>query len=130
MNELLKNTKVIAVVGLSDKPSRPSYDVGRYMQQAGYKIIPVNPQCRTILGEICYPDLASIPEKVDMVNVFRKPEDCLEVAKDAVKIGAKSLWLQLGIVNQEAAQFAESHGLTVVMDRCIKVDHRTLNHSY
>ena len=128
MNELLKNTKVVAVVGLSDKPSRPSYDVARYMQQAGYRIIPVNPQCRTILGKTCYPDLASIPEKVDMVNVFRKPEDCLEVAKDAVKIGAKSLWLQLGIVNQEAAQFAESHGLTVVMDRCIKVDHRNLNY--
>ena len=128
MNELLKNTQVIAVVGLSDKPSRPSYDVARYMQQAGYKIIPVNPQCRTILGETCYPDLASIPEKVDMVNVFRKPENCLEVAKDAVKIGAKSLWLQLGIVNQEAAQLAESNGLKVIMDRCIKVDHRNLNH--
>ena len=128
MKQLLKDTQVIAVVGLSDKPSRPSYDVACYMQQAGYKIIPVNPQCSEILGEICYPDLASIPEKVDMVNVFRKPEECLDVAKDAVKIGAKSLWLQLGITNQAAADFAKSHGLKVIMDRCIKVDHRILNH--
>lgn len=128
MNQLLKDTQVIAVVGLSDKPSRPSYDVARYMQQAGYKIIPVNPQCSEILGEICYPDLASIPEKVDMVNVFRKPADCLDVAKDAVKIGAKSLWLQLGIINQAAADIAKAHGLQVVMDRCIKVDHWNLNH--
>ena len=124
MKQLLKDTHVIAVVGLSDKPTRPSYDVARYMQQAGYKIIPVNPQCSQILGEICYPDLLSIPEKVDMVNVFRKPEDCLDVAKDAVKIGAKSLWLQLGIINQEAANYAESHGLKVIMDHCIKVEHR------
>jgi len=124
MKQLLKDTHVIAVVGLSDKPTRPSYDVARYMQQAGYKIIPVNPQCSQILGEICYPDLLSIPEKVDMVNVFRKPEDCLDVAKDAVKIGAKSLWLQLGIINQEAANYAEAHGLKVIMDHCIKVEHR------
>ena len=128
MKQLLKETKVIAVVGLSDKPSRPSYDVARYMQQAGYRIIPVNPQCSEILGEICYPNLESIPEKVDMVNVFRKPEDCLNIAKDAVKIGAKSLWLQLGIINQEAADYAKNHGLIVVMDRCIKVDHRHLHH--
>ncbi len=124
MNQLLKDTKIIAVVGLSDKPSRPSYDVARYMQQAGYRIIPVNPQCSEILGETCYSDLESIPEKVDMVNVFRKPEDCFSVAKDAVKIGAKSLWLQLGIINQEAADYAKDHGLTVVMDRCIKVEHK------
>ena len=128
MNQLLKDTQVIAVVGLSDKPSRPSYDVARYMQQAGYKIIPVNPQCSEILGETCYPDLLSIPGRVDMVNVFRKPEDCLDVAKDAVKIGAQSLWLQLGIINQAAADFAKSHGLKVVMDQCIKVEHRNLNH--
>jgi len=124
MKQLLKETHVIAVVGLSDKPTRPSYDVARYMQQAGYKIIPVNPQCTEILGETCYPDLLSIPEKIDMVNMFRKPEDCLDVAKHAVKIGAKSLWLQLGIINQEAANYAEAHGLKVIMDHCIKVEHR------
>jgi predicted CoA-binding protein len=98
------------------------------MQQAGYQIIPVNPQYSEVLGETCYPDLASIPVKVDMVNVFRKPEDCLSVAQEAVNIGAKSLWLQLGIINQAAADFATSHGLKVVMDRCIKVDHRNLDH--
>ena len=124
MKKLLENTKKIAVVGLSDKPNRPSYDVARYLQQAGYKIIPVNPQQSNILGETCYPDLLSIPEPVNMVNVFRKPEDCLEVAKDAVKIGAQSLWLQLGIVNQAAADLAVSHGLKVVMDLCLKVEHR------
>jgi predicted CoA-binding protein len=128
MNQLFKETHVIAVVGLSNKPSRPSYDVARYMQQAGYQIIPVNPQYSEVLGETCYPDLASIPVKVDMVNVFRKPEDCLSVAQEAVNIGAKSLWLQLGIINQAAADFATSHGLKVVMDRCIKVDHRNLDH--
>lgn len=128
MNQLFKETHVIAVVGLSNKPSRPSYDVARYMQQAGYQIIPVNPQYSEVLGETCYPDLESIPVKVDMVNVFRKPEDCLSVAQEAVNIGAKSLWLQLGIINQAAADFATSHGLKVVMDRCIKVDHRNLDH--
>ena len=124
MDTLLKNTKTIAVVGLSDKPSRASYDVARYMQSQGYRIIPVNPGCSEILGEKCYPDLKSIPEPVDMVNVFRKAEDCLPVAMDAVSIGAKSLWLQLGIINEEAQRYAENHGLTVVMDRCLMIDHR------
>ncbi len=123
MKSLLQETKVIAVVGLSDKPSRPSYDVSRYMQAHGYKIIPVNPSCTEILGEKCYPDLKSIPVPVDMVNVFRKSEDCLPVAKEAVAIGAKSLWLQLGVINQEACDYAESHGLNVVMDKCLKIEH-------
>lgn len=123
MKSLLQETKVIAVVGLSDKPSRPSYDVSRYMQVHGYKIIPVNPSCTEILGEKCYPDLKSIPIAVDMVNVFRKSEDCLPVAKDAVAIGAKSLWLQLGVINDEAHDFAQAHGLQVVMDKCLKIEH-------
>lgn len=123
MKSLLQETKVIAVVGLSDKPSRPSYDVSRYMQAHGYKIIPVNPSCAEILGEKCYPDLKSIPVPVDMVNVFRKSEDCLPVAKDAVAIGAKSLWLQLGVINDEAHDFAQEHGLEVVMDKCLKIEH-------
>ena len=123
MKSLLQETKVIAVVGLSDKPSRPSYDVSRYMQAHGYKIIPVNPSCTEILGEKCYPDLKSIPVPVDMVNVFRKSEDCLPVAKDAVAIGAKSLWLQLGVINDEAHDFAQEHGLEVVMDKCLKIEH-------
>ena len=123
MKSLLQETKVIAVVGLSDKPSRPSYDVSRYMQAHGYKIIPVNPSCTEILGEKCYPDLKSIPVPVDMVNVFRKSEDCLPVAKDAVAIGAKSLWLQLSVINDEAHDFAKAHGLIVVMDKCLKIEH-------
>ena len=123
MKSLLQETKIIAVVGLSDKPSRPSYDVSRYMQAHGYQIIPVNPSCTEILGEKCYPDLKSIPVPVDMVNVFRKSEDCLPVAKEAVAIGAKSLWLQLGVINQEACDYAESHGLNVVMDKCLKIEH-------
>ena len=123
MKSLLQETKIIAVVGLSDKPSRPSYDVSRYMQAHGYQIIPVNPSCTEILGEKCYPDLKSIPVPVDMVNVFRKSDDCLPVAKEAVAIGAKSLWLQLGVINQEACDYAESHGLTVVMDKCLKIEH-------
>jgi predicted CoA-binding protein len=86
----------------------------------------VNPACSEILGEICYPDLSSIPAPVDMVNVFRKSEDCLEVAREAVKIGAKSLWLQMGVVNQEALDYASAHGLTGIMDKCLMVEHHKL----
>jgi predicted CoA-binding protein len=123
MTNLWQETKTIAVVGLSEKPSRPSYQVAQYMQSVGYRIIPVNPLSSEILGECCYPDLLSIPEPVDMVNVFRKPEDCLPIAQDAVKIGAKSLWMQQGVVNQEAFEYAESNGLEAVMDKCLMVEH-------
>jgi predicted CoA-binding protein len=123
MTNLWQETKTIAVVGLSEKPSRPSYQVAQYMQSVGYRIIPVNPLCSEILGERCYPDLLSIPEPVDMVNVFRKPEDCLPIAQDAVKIGAKSLWMQQGVINQEAFKYAESKGLEAVMDKCLMVEH-------
>lgn len=123
MTNLWQETKTIAVVGLSEKPSRPSYQVAQYMQSVGYRIIPVNPLCSEILGERCYSDLLSIPEPVDMVNVFRKPEDCLPIAQDAVKIGAKSLWMQQGVINQEAFEYAESKGLEAVMDKCLMVEH-------
>ncbi len=126
MKQLVQETKTIAVVGLSNKPDRPSYAVTQYMQAHGYKIIPVNPTCSEILGETCYPDLSSIPVPVDMVNVFRKSEDCLEVAQEAVKIGTKSLWLQIGVINQEAMDYASSHGLTGVMDKCLMVEHHKL----
>ena len=124
MTNLWQETKTIAVVGLSEKPTRPSYQVAQYMQSVGYRIIPVNPLCSEILGEHCYPDLLSISEPVDMVNVFRKPEDCLPIAQDAVKIGAKSLWMQQGVVNQEAFEYAQSKGLEAVMDKCLMVEHR------
>lgn len=126
--QILTQSKTIAVVGLSDNPQRPSHAVARYMQEHGYRIIPVNPGCNEILGERCYPDLQSIPEKVDLVDVFRKPADTPEIAKAAVAIGAKALWLQLGVVNDEARQIAQSGGLQVIMDRCLKIDHAHLMH--
>ncbi len=123
IRKVLSTTKTIAIVGLSPKSERPSYFVGTYLKSEGYKIIPVNPTAKEILGETCYPDLLSIPEPVDMVNVFRKPEDCLEVAKQAVQIGAKTLWLQLKVVNIEAAEYAAAAGLNIIMDRCVKIEH-------
>ena len=123
MKKLWQEIKTIAVVGLSDKPSRPSYRVAEYMQSAGFKIIPVNPLCQEILGEVCYPDLLSIPEQVDMVDVFRKSEDCLPIAKDAVQIGAQVFWMQMGVINHEAAEYAALHGLEVIMDQCLMIEH-------
>lgn len=120
---VLSTTKTIAIVGLSPKPERPSYFVGTYLQYEGYRIIPVNPRAESILGEKSYPDLLSIPEPVDMVNVFRQPEECVEVARQSVQIGAKTLWLQLRVVNLEAAQIARDAGLNVIMDRCVKIEH-------
>ncbi len=128
MKSLLQETKVIAVVGLSDKPFRPSYDVAGYMQSQGYKIVPVNPLHSEILGEKCYPNLKSIPFPVDMVNVFRKSEDCLPIAQEAVAIGAKSLWLQLGVINIAAINHAKEHGLTAVMNQCLKIEHMIHGH--
>lgn len=122
IKEILASAGNIAVVGLSDKPDRTSYMVSQAMQSRGYRIIPVNPGADTILGEKCYPDLKSVPEPVDIVNVFRRSEYCADVAREAAEIGAKVLWLQLGIVNEEAAQIGEEHGMTVIMDRCIKVE--------
>jgi len=120
---ILATSKTIAIVGLSPKPERPSYFVGSYLNSEGYRVIPVNPVATEIFGEKAYPDLLSIPFPVDMVDVFRKPEECVEVAKQAVQIGAKSLWLQLRVVNFEAARIAEEGGLKIVMDRCVKIEH-------
>ncbi len=123
IRSILHTTKTIAIVGLSPKSERPSYFVGSYLNYEGYKVIPVNPQAKEIFGQKAYPDLLSIPEPVDMVDVFRRPEDCVEIAKQAIQIGAKSLWLQLRVVNLEAARIAEEAGLMVVMDRCVKIEH-------
>jgi uncharacterized protein len=120
---ILSTSKTIAIVGLSPKSERPSYFVGSYLKSEGYRIIPVNPRATEILGEKSYPDLLSIPEPVDMVDVFRKPEDCVEVAQQAIQIGAKTLWLQLRVVNIEAAELAAAAGLHVIMDRCVKIEH-------
>ncbi|MCQ4086035.1 CoA-binding protein [Saccharibacillus sp. JS10] len=121
---LLQQAGAIAVVGLSDKPDRTSYMVSQAMQSRGYRIIPVNPMAagKEILGEMCYESLSDIPEPIDIVDVFRRSEYCVDVATEAVAIGAKTLWLQSGIFNEEAAEIASEAGLTVIMDRCIKVE--------
>lgn len=126
IKELLLGVKKIAVVGLSNKPERTSYQVSAYMQQQGYDIIPVNPTIEEALGVRAYPSLLDIEEEVDIVNVFRRSEDTVEPAKEAVQIKAKALWLQLGIENKEAARIAADAGLKVIMDRCIKVEHQKL----
>ncbi|WP_274650449.1 CoA-binding protein [Paenibacillus humicola] len=122
IKRILEETQTIAVVGLSDKPDRASYMVAEAMQAKGYRIIPVNPNAETILGEKSYASLKEIPEKVDIVDVFRRSEHTPEVAAEASAIGAKVFWLQLGVYNEEAAEIAARGGLKVVMDRCIKVE--------
>lgn len=120
------NHRVIAVVGLSPKPDRPSYVVASYMKEQGYRIIPVNPMATEVLGETCYPDLSSIPEPVEIVDIFRRAEDTPAIVKEAIKIGAKAVWLQEGISNEEAAALAREAGLMVVMDKCILKEHQKL----
>jgi len=115
--------KRIAVVGLSDDPSRPSYGVARYLQSVGKQIIPVNPSCQQVLGEKCYARLEEIPEPVEVVDVFRRAQFCADVVRSAIAIGAKGIWLQSGIVSEEAAQLAAEAGIDFVQDRCMKVDH-------
>ena len=125
--EMLRNSRVIAVVGLSDRPDRPSHGVAAYLQAQGYRIVPVNPRLSgPVLGEQPYPDLRSVPEKVDIVDIFRRSEDVPPVVDDAIAIGAPLVWMQLGIVNDDAARKAESAGAAVVMDRCLKVEHEAL----
>jgi predicted CoA-binding protein len=126
IRKILKNSKTIAVVGLSPKPHRPSHQVASYLMEAGYTIIPVNPGQDAILGQTCYPSLRDIPSPVDMVDIFRRPEAILPIVEDAIGIGAKFIWMQEGIINIEAAVKAESAGLEVVMDRCTKIDHMYL----
>jgi len=126
IGNLLRQARTIAIVGLSPKEDRPSNMVGRYLLDAGYTLFPVNPGQTEILGLKCYPDLVSIPEHIDIVDIFRRSEDVYPIVEEAVKIGAGAIWMQLGIVNQEAAAYARRQGLFVVMDRCIKVDHSTL----
>ena len=123
---ILAGSRTIAVVGLSPRPARPSHQVARYLAAAGYRVIPVNPGHAEILGLPCYPDLKAVPEPVDIVDCFRRSDQIQPIAEDAVAIGAKVLWLQLGVVNEAAAAFAAQAGLAVVMDRCIKIDHAVL----
>ncbi len=124
--EILNSSRVIAVVGLSAKPDRPSYIVASYLKQNGYKIIPVNPKAGEILGEVCYPDLGSIPEPVDVVDIFRRAEEVPAIVEEAIKIGAKAVWMQEGVINEQAAARAKEAGLLVVMDKCMFKEHRRL----
>jgi uncharacterized protein len=124
--ELLRKSSTIAVVGLSGKRSRPSYGVSEYMQQNGYRIIPVNPEEKEILGQKCYKSLEEIPEHVDIVNVFRRPEFVPDVVESAIKIGAPAVWLQEGVIHDEATARARDAGIFVVEDRCILKEHRKL----
>ncbi len=123
---ILETVKTLAVVGLSSKKERPGYTVPAYMQQAGYRIIPVNPNLEQALGEKAYPDLLAVPEPVDLVLIFRRSEHVPPVVQQAIDIGAKVVWMQLGIVHEAAAARARAAGLEVVMDSCIMVDHRRL----
>lgn len=126
LRRILKENHTIAIVGLSADWYRPSYFAAKYMQEHGFRIIPVNPKYTEILGEKCYPDLKSIPEKVDMVDVFRKSADCAPIAKEAIAIGAKVVWLQLGVENDEAKAIAETSGLEFVQNRCVKIEYARL----
>lgn len=123
IGEILKKYNKIAVVGLSDNPERTSYQISEAMQKAGYRIIPINPKVKEVLGEKAYPSLLDVEEDFDIVNVFRRSEHLPDVAREAVKTNAKVFWAQLGLENEEAYQIAKEHGMTVIMDRCIKVEH-------
>ena len=124
---ILKEARTVAVVGLSPKPDRHSYGVAQYLQARGYRVIPVNPNAQEILGEKAYPTLLSIPEKVDIVDIFRRPEEVPPVVEEAIGIGARVVWMQEGIRHEEAARRAREAGLKVVMDRCMKKEHQRLH---
>ncbi len=126
IEKIIREASNIAVVGISNKLGRPSLTVASYLKGQGYRIIPVNPTIQDVNGEKCYPDLGSIPEKVDVVDIFRKPEDVLPVVEEAIRIGAKAIWMQEGIVNEEAAGRAKEAGLLVVMDKCMLKEHSRL----
>lgn len=126
LKEILLATKTIASVGLSANPEKESYGIVQYLKRQGYRVIPVNPTADEILGEKSYPDLESVPEKIDVVQVFRKPKDVPPVVDGAIKAGAKVVWMQEGIVHEEAAQNARQAGLQVVMDACMRATHQRL----
>lgn len=126
VSEILHTSRTIAVVGLSGKRYRPSYGVAEYLKRAGYRIIPVNPMEKEVLGERAYPDLDSVPEPIDLVDIFRRSEHVPEIVEAAIRVGAKAVWMQEGVIHEAAAARAEAAGLAVVMDRCILKDHRRL----
>ncbi len=124
IEKILKSCKTVAVVGLSPNPDRDSNGVAVYLQEQGYRIIPVNPSATEILGEKCYPDLRSIPDSVDVVDIFRRPEEAPAIVEDAIKVGARAVWMQKGVVSEEGASKARATGLMVVMDECMECEVR------
>jgi predicted CoA-binding protein len=129
LRSILGDARTVAVVGLSSKAWRPSNEVASYLQSKGYRIIPVNPKETEVLGEKAYPSLLDVPEKIDAVDVFRRAEFTPEIARQAVQVGAKVLWLQMDIINDDARRIAEEAGLSVIMGLCIKIEHRRLEHT-
>ena len=126
LRRILRDCRTIAIVGLSAEWHRPSNFVAKYLQQHGYRVIPVNPRYTEVLGERCYANLSDIADRVDMVDVFRRTEDVLPIAEQAVRIGAKCLWQQIGVMNAQAAALAQAAGLDAVQDRCVKIEHARL----
>lgn len=124
ITELLKSAKNIAVVGLSDSPMRPSYGVAAYLQMHGYRIIPVNPEIKSALGETSYPTLADVPDKIDLVDIFRRSEHVPPVIEEAIKLKVPAVWMQETVIHEPSAEKAREHGITVVMDKCILKEHK------
>jgi len=126
MREMYQTVHTIATVGFSNKPERPGYYVPEYLMLKGYRIIPINPTLEEALGQKAYPDLLAVPEKVDVVQIFRRPEDVPAIVEQAIKIGARYVWMQIGAANQDAARAAQAAGLGVAMDKCMMVEHKRL----
>ena len=124
--KILKEYRTVAVVGASPNPERPSHNVASYLMAQGYNIIPVNPNAQEVLGRKSYPDLSSVPEKIEVVDIFRRSEDVMPIVDEAIEIGAKAVWMQEGIINEEAAAKARDAGLLVVMDKCMFKEHQRL----
>lgn len=125
--KILSESKTVAIVGISDKPERPSHKVAKYLKKHGYTIIPVNPRIKEVLGEKCYASLIEVKVSVDIVDIFRKPEEVLPIVESAIKIGAKTIWMQEGIINDKAADTATTEGLSVIMDHCMLKEHSRLS---
>lgn len=126
MKEMFQTVRTIATVGFSTNPARPGYYVPEYLMLKGYRVIPVNPTIQDALGQKAYPDLLSVPEKVDVVQIFRRPEDVPAIVEQAIKIGAKVIWMQIGATNPEAVKTAQTAGLGVVTDKCMMIEHKRL----
>ena len=124
--DILRAPATVAVVGISDKPDRDSFQVAKYLLEQGYRVIPVNPMLENVLGQRCYPSVRDVPERIDVVDIFRRSDAVPEIVDEAIEVGAKVVWMQLGVVHKEAAEKAQQAGLKAVMDRCIKRDHSRL----